>query len=887
MSRPLALLVTLVAFLARCWELGRQSFWWDEAYSAVVARGSLSEIVRTVAADDFHPPLHYMLLHAWRLVAGETEYALRFTSVAFGTATIALAFALGRRLFGAGGGLAAAILAAASPFLWYYATEARMFAPAAFLALLMLWLAHRRAWVGLGLCAALALYTYYYSLFVLAPVGLLALASGRRAIRGYAGALALAAGLYLPWLPVLLGRTRAWESPWTPPTSPLRVLAWTWPTLLTGIPDQAVWGLDWPRYAMLAVAGGLAAVLVLSLALRPPPDRRGGLLYAAAAGLLPLGLIALVALARPIYHPRYAAPAAPGLYLALAGAIVLPSRALRPLRLLLALALAGLFGWGLVRYADGSGLARDDYRSAVRSIEAAEQPGDAAIYNAPPGFQYYYRGAMPHRELPTGRYEPAAVVEQLDRFARGHQRLWYLTHDLRPSDPEGFLQAQLDRRAELVERRRYGQIQVALYALPAGRRFAPLPRRDVGPLLIGDALELVAVGVDDAPHPGGTALPLTLEWLVKAPVPSDLGVWVQLADEQGFRWGRGDRQPRDPNFRLTGGWLVGDRVTTGHVVPIPLGTPPGSYRLEFGLYRVEDLGGLEIRGPDGRPIGHSAGLGAARVGPTLGPAGDPGLGGATGTIDAAVELAGSGISTGQVPAGTPVETTLLWRAERPPGPRELVLRLLGPGQAVVHEQRLPTGNGRYPAERWRAGELVRDQARLIVPPTQASGAYRLWAGLAPPGGEPSGLTIGALEVRGVARLFERPPIEHRLDVAFGDGVRLAGYAVARPSPTRARLTLLWQAGGTPSRDYKVFNHVLDPAGQIVAQRDSVPADWTRPTTGWVAGEYVVDRYELELPAEARDLRLRIGLYDPATGDRLPTADGRDHLDLGALADWAG
>jgi hypothetical protein len=55
----------------------------------------------------------------------------------------------------------------------------------------------------------------------------------------------------------------------------------------------------------------------------------------------------------------------------------------------------------------------------------------------------------------------------------------------------------------------------------------------------------------------------------------------------------------------------------------------------------------------------------------------------------------------------------------------------------------------------------------------------------------------------------------------------------------------------------------------------------------VAGEYVVDRYELELPAEARDLRLRIGLYDPATGDRLPTADGRDHLDLGALADWAG
>jgi 4-amino-4-deoxy-L-arabinose transferase-like glycosyltransferase len=891
LSRPVALLIVLAAFVGRCWELGRQSFWWDEAYSAVVARGSPAEIVRTVAAEDFHPPLHYLLLHAWRLVGGESEYALRLTSVAFGTATIALAYALGRRLFGPGGGLAAAFLAATSPFLWYYSTEARMFAPAAFLALLTLWLAHRGAWVGLGLCTAVGLYTYYYSLFALAPAGLLALASGWRALRGYVVALGLAALLYLPWLPVLLGRTQVWESPWTPPTSPGRVLAWTWPTLLTGIPDTAVWSQEGPRAAMLAVVGGFAALVLLALVLRAPTGYRRGLLYAAAAGLVPLGLIALVALARPIYHPRYAAPAAPGLYLALAGAIGLPHRALRPLRLLLAVAVLGLFGWGLLRYADGSGLTRDDYRSAVRSIEAAERPGDAAIYNAPPGFQYYYRGAMPHRELPTGAYDEATVVGQLEEFARGHPRLWYLSHDLRPSDPEGFLTMQLDRRGRLVERRRYGQIQVALYDLPAGAAFAPLPRRDVGPLLIGDALELVAVGVDDAPHPGGGALPLTLEWLVKAPLPGDVGVWVQLADEQGFRWGRGDRQPRDSDFRATGAWRVGERVRTGHVIPIPVGTPPGSYRLELGVYRLADMGGLEIRGPDGRPLGQTAGLGAARVGPSAGAAGadagsppDPGLTGPRGPIDGAVELVGSGISTRQVAAGAALEMTLLWRAERPPGPRELVLRLLGSDDAVAHEQRLPTGNGRYPAERWQTADLVRDQARLSVPPTQAAGAYRLWVGLAPPGGEPAGLAIGTLDVTGVARLFERPPIERPLDVSFGDGIGLAGYQIARPTPGRAHLTLLWRAAATPARDYKVFNHVLDDAGEIVAQRDGVPADWTRPTRGWVAGEYVLDGHDFELPPAASGMRLRIGLYDPATGDRLRTADGRDYLDLGPLPD---
>ena len=884
MSRTLALVVTLAAFLGRCWELGRQSFWWDEAYSAVVARASPATIIATVAAEDFHPPLHYLLLHVWRQIAGESEYALRFTSVAFGTATVALAFATGRRLFGRAGGLTAGLLAAGSPFLWYYATEARMFAPAAFLALLTLWLAHRRAWLWLGLVTALSLYTYYYSLFVLAPVALLALASGWPARRGFVGAMALAAALYLPWLPVLLGRTQAWESPWTPPTSPSRVLAWTWPTLLTGVPDVALWREVWPRAAMLAVAAALLVIVLLALVLRAPPRYRPALLYAAAAGLLPLGLIALVALFRPIYHPRYAATAAPGLYLAFAGAIALPSRQLRPARLLLALAVAALFGWGLARYVDGDGLTRDDYRSAVRAIEAAEQPGDAAIYNAPPGFQYYYRGAMPHRELPTGAYDEATVVEQLDQFAAGHARLWYLSHDLRPSDPEGFVSAQLERTGQLLERRRYGQIQVALYALPAGARFTRLPRHDVGPLLFGDALQLVAVGLDDRPRSGGANLPLTLEWLVKAPVEGDLGVWVQLTDERGFRWGRGDRQPRDREFHLSGGWRVGDRITTSHVVPVPLSTPPGSYRLELGLYRLDALTGVEVRGADGRPIGQSAVLGQAQVGPTVGAAADPGLGGATGRIDRAVELVGSGISTGRVAAGSPVETTLLWRAEQAPGPRELVLRLLGPADAVAHEQRLPTGDGRYPAERWRDGELVRDQARLTVPPTLASGAYRFWAGLSPPGGEPSGLTIGQLEVTGVARAFERPPIAHRLDVAFGDGIRLAGYELQRPAPSRAELTLLWQAAATPSREYKVFNHVLDPTGEIVAQRDSAPADWTRPTTGWVAGEYVLDRHVLDLPTDRGDLRLRIGLYDPTSGDRLRTADGRDYLDLGAVAD---
>jgi hypothetical protein len=786
-------------------------------------------------------------------VAGEGEYALRYTSVAFGAATIALAYALGRRLFGWVGGLIAAGLTAASPFLWYYSTEARMFAPAAFLALLALWFGHRGGWLGLAVTVAVALYTYYYSLFVLAPIGLWALWRGQA--RAFALATGGAAGLYLPWLPVLLGRTQAWESPWTPPTSPAQVLRWTWPTLLTGIPDVSVWSVEW-RAAALAAVGIAVGVLAAAGAVR----RRDGLVYAAAAGLLPLTLIAAVALFRPIYHPRYAAPATPGLYLALAGALVLGGRWLLPVRATLAIALVALFGWGLSRYFDGDGMTRDNYRDAVAWVNAAQEPGDAGLYNAPPGFRYYYRGTMPHAEVPRGGYGEEAAVGQLAELARGHGRLWHLTHALRPSDPEGFVQAQLDRHARLVERRGFGQVEVALYELPDDAAIAPLPRHEVGRLRVGDALELVAVGVDGQPHASGGPAPLTLHWLVKAPIDGELGVWVQLEDEQGFRWGRGDRQPRDAEFRPTGQWPVGARVTTGHSLPIPVGTPPGRYRLTTGLYRTDGLRGLEVRDSAGRSLGESVDLGTVVVGPAS-RADDRALGGAAGRIDESVALGGSGVSTGEVAAGGTVEATLLWRAERSPGRREIVLRLLDGAGATRHEQRLPTGGGRYPAERWQPGERVRDQVRLTVPPTLPPGAYRLWAGLAAPAAAPAGVEIARLSVGGVARTFERPAIARPLDRTFADGVRLAGYAVDADG-----VTLFWQPTATPGREYKVFNHVLDPTGTIVGQRDAVPGDWTRPTTGWLAGEYVVDRHPLAIPPGA--VTLRVGLYDPITGERI-------------------
>ena len=70
-------------------------------------------------------------------------------------------------------------------------------------------------------------------------------------------------------------------------------------------------------------------------------------------------------------------------------------------------------------------------------------------------------------------------------------------------------------------------------------------------------------------------------------------------------------------------------------------------------------------------------------------------------------------------------------------------------------------------------------------------------------------------------------------------------------------------------------HLLGPEGGLWAQSDGEPAGWTRPTTGWAAGEVVLDARTLDLPHDAPPgaYSLVAGLYDPDTGERLTLPDG--------------
>jgi 4-amino-4-deoxy-L-arabinose transferase-like glycosyltransferase len=155
---------------------------------------------------------------------------------------------------------------------------------------------------------------------------------------------------------------------------------------------------------------------------------------------------------------------------------------------------------------------------------------------------------------------------------------------------------------------------------------------------------------------------------------------------------------------------------------------------------------------------------------------------------------------------------------------------------------------------------------------------------------PAAVPLHVVRIHGVdyAWIYQAPPpLTQPQPADFGDQIRLRGLiwdGAARPGDPLA-LKLSWEVGAPPPADYTLFAHLIGADGERIAQ-----VDLPYPTSGWRAGRFETTDLPLTLPAgaPAGTYRLVIGLYDPASGQRLalraaepidPALDGPDALVL--------
>ncbi len=146
-------------------------FWTDEAFSALMSLQS-PERIWFHAGHDVHPPLYFLLLHAWIAVCGDGVFSLRAMSALAGVLTTLLGMWLMRLIDTPRTAVLAGLLLALFPIAVRYSQEARMYTLESVWLLgatiaLVYWVksARDRYLVVYALLMTAALYTHYFAVF--------------------------------------------------------------------------------------------------------------------------------------------------------------------------------------------------------------------------------------------------------------------------------------------------------------------------------------------------------------------------------------------------------------------------------------------------------------------------------------------------------------------------------------------------------------------------------------------------------------------------------------------------------------------------------------------------------------------------------------------------
>lgn len=594
------LAVTLLALALRLHLLGEKAIWWDEGWSLYLAQKTPARIVAE-AAPTLHPPLHYLTLHYWQRLLGESGVVARLSSVLCGVITVPLVYRLGVWLGDRPTGLGAALFLAVAPFHLRWSQEIRMYSAATFAVALTLGLGLRllrrpapAPALGLGLAEALAPSLHYGTGLIIGLVNLVAgvvLLGERRPWRHWtprALAQALALGLFLPWL--LFSRRHATVRTGEPPLALGHYLQ----LLATLLPLGVSADLD--RYLGPALASAALAILGLGALVHRP----GGL----AARLLPVAgllggpaLLYLLALPRSgLYAPRIEDRCLliflPLYAVALAAGVAVLARRWWPLAGAAVLGLGAAIGGQVAAYYQQRYLIAD-LPALARFLQAYVGPEDVVVLNPDRDWPVYAASLGP-----TVRLVLIPYGEQMDPGRAAHwlatvrsATVWLIeTRDVATTDPAGAVRPHLRRDRDLLATFDYGTARLLVLSrrrlfsapgsppAPSGRARAA-GRRTCCPVGAGRASPSTALWSGRSPGRGRARLVLQAEGgrAALAGRPGPLAALPSAGPLVGQpRLGLPCTAPPGPYtawLELRRGLAV-ERLPLGRVVVVPTGPVP-------------------------------------------------------------------------------------------------------------------------------------------------------------------------------------------------------------------------------------------------------------------------------------------------------------------------
>ena len=304
------LLATLIALAIGV----RQSVWFDEAYSVRIAQQPMGELLRLTAIDT-HPPLYYITLKVWASIGGWGEVWLRLLSAVCYGGSVVMGALVVRRLFRAKTALYTLPFLLLAPMLVRYGFELRGYAFASLIGIAATYVMVRALesrrwqwWVLYAVLVAAGMLTLYYMALLWLAHLVWLVAGQKHAVKdivrapwlwAYVGSVIL----FAPWLSVFISQVGNGA---LAPISQAMTLDNLFGIITFNTLYQPTWQLT-PLYSLVALFVIVASIIVVTMAwrsLRTRTERRNFqllLLYIA----IPVIILTLVSLLRPMYVERY------------------------------------------------------------------------------------------------------------------------------------------------------------------------------------------------------------------------------------------------------------------------------------------------------------------------------------------------------------------------------------------------------------------------------------------------------------------------------------------------------------------------------------------------------------------------------------------------------
>lgn len=614
--------------------------------------------------------------------------------------------------------------------------------------------------------------------------------------------------------------------------------------------------------------------------------------------LVPIGVGWLVNLRFPFHPPmweRLFLFCLPALLLIVARGLALlfiSRRLVAVVLILLCVSIAAVSLWSfysIPRYPN------EDYRPVVDLASALGHPDDLvlAIYPWQIGyFEAYYKGSLPTMLLaPSGAWanDTQEMALGLKSIAPQYGRMWLLSYQVLGRRLETQLEAYMVDHFYPATSKWFGNSRLLLFSTIEP---PPTPAQAFN---FENKLLATRTAMSQGPLVAGKdTVNLQLDWQALARLDGQFTVNLRLVDEADRTWAQRDAEP-DSGLQSLASLAPGERLADRHGLLVPSGTPPGCYLLKLGISK--DGAGLSALDEFGAPKGPEVVLGQVEV---VRPSAAPSVSSlfvqhpSSALVAQGLRLVGFSGPTEPLAPGQKVPVNLFWQADgQLTADYDIHLALVDTRKNVIARVSGPPVDGKYPTSRWAAHELVRDQREIRIPVETPTGELTVMVSA----GDSHTMTATArVQVVGREHSFTRPPMTHTEDLVADGLAELAGFDLEVPSQIGSEagndagawavvrpgdpitLTLFWHPLATTEQDFTVFTHLLDAGGHIWGQVDSRPGSGNLPTTGWVPGEYLVDRYVLSLKPDTPDgpLALEVGVYDQLTGQRLSLKDHAGH-----------